>query len=140
MNKVLYGKLICLYNHLILKIYEEHEIEIKDSVLLLYNKNNLIGMLQRYMCYNDLYCEWELSYFVSILCKSFTYNLNCLYLKEGKEYNLINDLLGFIFRTISERFKFKEYYNKKQINELYDCIADSIKDCSDMTIEKNMLN
>ena len=97
-------------------------------------------MLQRYMCYNDLYCEWELSYFVSILCKSFTYNLNCLYLKEGKEYNLINDLLGFIFRTISERFKFKEYYNKKQINELYDCIADSIKDCSDMTIEKNMLN
>ena len=38
MNKVLYGKLICLCNHLILKIYEEHEIEIKDSVLLLYNK------------------------------------------------------------------------------------------------------
>ena len=94
-------------------------------------------MLQRYICYNDLYCEGELSNFISILYKAFTYNLNSLYLTEGNEYSFVNELIRFIFRTIGENFQIKEYYHKKQINELYDLIANSIQNCSDMTIEQN---
>ena len=60
-----------------------------------------------------------------------------LLLKEGNEFNYINNLIGFIFRTISERFRIKENFYKNQINEFYDLIAESIKDCSEMTLEKN---
>ena len=133
-------KIIVLYNHLVLQIYEENELETEDSFLLFQTKGNLIGMLQKYVCYNDFYCDGEISSFITSLCKAFTYNLNCLYLKEGNDYALVNNLINIIFREICEKFKFKDYSNKKQMNELYDLIAETIGDYCDITIGQNYAN
>ena len=133
-------KIIVLYNHLVLQIYEEDELETDDSFLLFQTKSNLIGMLQKYVCYIDFYCNGEISSFITILCKAFTYNLNCLYLKEGNDYALVNNLINVIFREIGEKFKFKDYSNKKKMNELYDSIAETINNFCDITVGQNYAN
>ena len=45
-------EIIVLFNHLFLNLYNENELEITDSFLMLYSKSNLIGMLERYNYYN----------------------------------------------------------------------------------------
>ena len=105
--------------------------------MYLCNQSHLIGLFQRFICYTDLYCEGEFANFISILKNTLTYDLKNMFLKEGNEFNYINNLIGFIFRAISERFRIKENFYKNQINEFYDLIAESIKDYSEMTLEKN---
>ena len=130
-------KIIVIYNKIVLDLYEEGEIEIKDSFIELFNKNNLIGLLQRYLCYNDLSCEGEITNFIKILCNSFTYKLNSLYLTEGNDHEIINELIRIIFKKIDEQFQFKKYLNKRQMNELYESIAYNIKNCCEITDEQN---
>ena len=130
-------KIIVIYNKIVLDLYEEGEIEIKDSFIELFNKNNLIGLLQRYLCYNDLSCEGEITNFINILCNSFTYKLNSLYLTEGNDHEIINELIRIIFKKIDEQFQFKKYLNKRQMNELYESIAYNIKNCCEITDEQN---
>ena len=130
-------KIIVIYNKIVLDLYDEGEIEIKDSFIELFNKSNLIGLLQRYLCYNDLSCEGEITNFIKILCNSFTYSLNSLYLTEGNDYEMINELIRIIFKKIDEIFQFKKYLNKRQMNELYESIAYNIKNCCEITNGQN---
>ena len=130
-------KIIVIYNHIVLDLYKEGEIEIQDSFIEIFTKSNLIGLLQRYLCYNDLCCEGEITNFIKILCNAFTFQLKSLYLTEGNDCEIINELIKIIFRKIDEQFQFKKYSNKRQMNELYESIAYNIKNCCEITDEQN---
>ena len=130
-------KIFFLYNYHVLNIYDENEIGEKDEFFLFYDKSNIIGLFQQYICYNDCCGQGEISNFISTLYKSLTCNMNSLYLLQGNEFIIVNDLIQLIFRTIAEQFQNKNYHEKRQINDLYDIIADSIKNCSELTSEKN---
>jgi len=131
-------KIIFMYNNYVLKIYDENEIQQKDDHFFqLYDAYNLIELFQKYICYNDCYSQGEIADFISILFKSLTCNMKKLYLNEGNEVVLINDLIKLIFETIAEKFQSKNYYERKQVNELYNLLADFIKDRSELSCEDN---
>ena len=105
-----------------------------QNYYLLFNINIRILII---ICFNDCYSQGEFTGFILILYNSLTCDMNQLYLSDGKEVVLINDLIKLLFETIAEKFQCKKYYERKQVNELYDLLADFIKNCSELSCEDN---
>lgn len=130
-------RIIYLYINLVLHGYEDD-----DSKIIYEDMNNLTiddlkNMVEQYMCYNDLFDEGEIVNFVNCLYSSFTNELIPIYLTQGFDKDLVNRLIKFVLKQISEKLTNKNYCNKKQINELYDCIAERIREFCDMSLNDN---
>lgn len=131
-------KILFIYTSKILKGYEESEISNEDIIKLNNNSlDELKAMFQQYMCFNDIYDQGELVYFMNTLYSAITENLNSIHLKEGPEKECVNDLINLILRDIIEQFNLKYYFNKKKINQIFDSISDRIKDFVELTVENN---
>ena len=105
------------------------------------SKNLLIQGLndsfQRYMCFNNLYDEGEISNFVYCLFKVITSNVKSLYLTKGPEYLLINGTIKYIFEEIIKSFTIANYFQKSKMNTMYDNIANIINILAEESFEEN---
>ena len=105
------------------------------------SKNLLIQGLndsfQRYMCFNNLYDEGEISNFVYCLFKVITSNVKSLYLAKGPEYLLINGTIKYIFEEIIKSFTIANYFQKSKMNIMYDNIANIINILAEESFEEN---
>lgn len=127
---------IILYYNKMINTYDEGKNgDSKQNFDLLYNE--LKDSLERYICFNELYDEGEIVHFVNCLYKTITKDVKLIYLKKGPEITIINNVIRYIFEQILENFSFKNYYQKSNINSLYDYIADIIKNLSEETFEEN---
>ena len=104
-------------------------------------KNLLIQGLndsfQRYMCFNNLYDEGEISNFVYCLFKVITSNVKSLYLTKGPEYLLINGTIKYILEEIIKSFTIANYFQKSKMNIMYDNIANIINILAEESFEEN---
>ena len=105
------------------------------------SKNLLIQGLndsfQRYMCFNNLYDEGEISNFVYCLFKVITSNVKSLYLTKGPEYLLINGTIKYILEEIIKSFTIANYFQKSKMNIMYDNIANIINILAEESFEEN---
>jgi hypothetical protein len=127
---------IILYYYKIINTYDGGKnSDLESNCNLLYDE--LKNSLERYVCFNELYDEGEITNFVNCLYKAITKDVKLIYLKQGPEISIINNAIKYIFEQIIENFAFKYYYKKSNINNLYDCIADIITNLSEETFEEN---
>ena len=130
-------RIIHLYINLVLHGYDDDDSKIIYEDMNDLTIDDLKNMVEQYMCYNDLFDQGEIVNFVNCLYSSFTNELISIYLTQGFDIELINNLIKFILKQISEKFTNKNYYYKKQMNELYDCIAERIREFCDMSLNDN---
>ena len=113
----------------------------EENTDVLQTKNLLIQGLndsfQRYMCFNNLYDEGEISNFVFCLFKVITSNVKSLYLAKGPEYLLINGTIKYIFEEIIKSFTIANYFQKSKMNTMYDNIANIINILAEESFEEN---
>ena len=113
----------------------------EENTDVLQTKNLLIQGLndsfQRYMCFNNLYDEGEISNFVYCLFKVITSNVKSLYLTKGPEYLLINGTIKYIFEEIIKSFTIANYFQKSKMNIMYDNIANIINILAEESFEEN---
>ena len=137
MRKSLFNILL-YYNKLVLHAYDNKENNYDFEP----NPNDLLykelkDSLERYMCFNDLFDEGEIVNFVNCLHKAITNDIKSIYLKKGPEIENINEIIKYIFEEILENFSSKSYYQKSNLNNLYDLIAYIIKNLSEASYEEN---
>ena len=113
----------------------------EENTDVLQTKNLLIQGLndsfQRYMCFNNLYDEGEISNLVYCLFKVITSNVKSLYLAKGPEYLLINGTIKYIFEEIIKSFTIANYFQKSKMNTMYDNIANIINILAEESFEEN---
>ena len=113
----------------------------EENTDVLQSKNLLIQGLndsyQRYMCFNNLYDEGEISNFVYCLFKVITSNVKSLYLAKGPEYLLINGTIKYILEEIIKSFTIANYFQKSKMNIMYDNIANIINILAEESFEEN---
>ena len=129
-------KIIFLYVYIILDGYDK-DLDIEDESLIDISSDNLKAMYQQYMCFNYLYYEGEIANFMDCLFSTLTEELNNIYLKEGPQIEYVNNLISFILKEISEQFTMKNYFHKKSMNELYESIAEIIREFNSIIVENN---
>ena len=129
-------KIIFLYVYIILDGYDK-DLDIEDESLIDISSDNLKAMYQQYMCFNYLYNEGEIASFMDCLFSALTEELNNIYLKEGPQIEYVNNLISFILKEISEQFTMKNYFHKKSMNELYESIAEIIREFNNIIVENN---
>ena len=106
------------------------------------NPNDLLytelkASFEKYICFNETYDEGEIVNFVNCLYKTITKDIKSIYLKEGPEISNINHLIKYIVEEIIVNFSSKYYYEKSNLNELYDLIFYSINTLAEDTSEEN---
>ena len=112
----------------------EKNTDVSQSNLLIQGLND---SFQRYMCFNNLYDEGEISNFVYCLFKVITSNVKSLYLTKGPEYLLINDTIKYIFEEMIKSFTIANYFQKSKMNTMYDNIANIINILAEESFEEN---
>ena len=116
--------------------YGNNNIE-QNELLNKINLDDLKILFKRYICFNDLFDQGEIVNFINCLNKSITGELTSIHLKEGPEKNLINNMINLIFKEMCSKFCYKDYFSRISLNELYDCIAETIRNFSDDSMENN---
>ena len=129
--------IILYYYQVVLSAYDERINGNYDQ-----GHNNLLyeelkNSLQRYLCFNQLYDEGEITYFVNCLYKTITSDIKSIYLKNGPEIAIINNIIKYIIEEILESFSVKDYYEKPNLNKLYDLIAEIISSLSEESMLDN---
>ena len=112
----------------------EKNTDVSQSNLLIQGLND---SFQRYMCFNNLYDEGEISNFVYCLFKVITSNVKSLYLTKGPEYLLINGTIKYILEEIIKSFTIANYFQKSKMNIMYDNIANIINILAEESFEEN---
>ena len=128
--------IILYYNKTVLHLYDEEtstKIGKNNDLLILELKESL----QRYICFNELYDQGEIVNFVNCLYNAITNEAKSIYLQQGNELEIINNVIKLIFDEILEDFSYKYYYEKSHLNRLYDLIADIINNSSVESMEEN---
>jgi len=145
--------IILYYNKIVLHIYDEEKNDNCEKNNCFEKNNNKCNngfsisnnllydeikkSFERYICFNELFDEGEIVNFVNCLYKAITNDIKSIYLKQGPEYRIINNTINIIFEEILESFYFKYYYQKSNINNLYNYIANAINILSEETLEEN---
>ena len=134
MRKSLFN-IILYYYKIILINCNEGKNSLPESDNLLYTE--LKNSLQRYICFNELFDEGEIVKFVNCLYKTITKDAKPIYLKQGPDISLINNIIKYIFEQILDNFELKNYYEKTNMNNLYDLISAIINNLSEETLDDN---
>ena len=74
---------------------------------------------------------------MNCLYNAITNEAKSIYLQQGNELEIINNVIKLIFDEILEDFSYKNYYEKSHLNRLYDLIADIVNNSSVESMEEN---
>lgn len=138
MRKSLFNILLYYYQVVLHSNDNEEEINydfIPNPNDILYTE--LKNSFERYICFNELFDEGEIVNFVNCLHKTITGDIKSIYLKQGPEISVINNIIKYIFEKILENFSSKFYHKKSNLNDLYELIAFTINNLSEGTYEEN---
>ena len=132
------SNILFYYDKIVLHVYDDEEnnydLEISPNDLLY---QDLKRSLERYMCFNELFDEGEIVNFANCLLKTISHDIKSIYLKKGPEIENINNIIKYIYREILDNFSTKNYYQKSNLNNLYDIIAYIINTFSEDSYEEN---
>ena len=134
-RKYLPSTLLCYFKAIL-------EDDINEEIIDLFKTKDLLikGLkesFQKYMCFNDLYDEGEISNFVYCLFRAITSNVKSLYLTKGPEYSTINGTIKYILGEIIKDFTIANYFQKSRMNTMYDDIANIINILAEESFEEN---
>lgn len=128
--------IILYYNKSVLNTYDESNNDnLGTSQNLLFDE--LKNTFERYICFNELYDDGEIVNFVNCLHSAITNEIKSIYLNQGPEISIINNIIKYILNEILENFAFKDYYTRSNLNKLYDLIAEIIKNLSEESLQDN---
>ena len=132
------SNILFYYDKIVLHVYDDEEnnydLEISPNDLLY---QDLKRSLERYMCFNELFDEGEIVNFANCLLKTISHDIKSIYLKKGPEIENINNIIKYIYREILDNFSSKNYYQKSNLNDLYDVIAYIVNTFSEDSYEEN---
>ena len=100
-------------------------------------EQELKNSIQGYMCFNDLFDEGEITNFFTCLFKAITSNAKSLYLEKGPDFLIVNDTIKYIFEEIFQSSLLVNYFQKSNMNNLYDTIANIINILAEESFEEN---
>ena len=102
------------------------------------SKEELKYLFNNYSFYNDTYNKGDIFELISNIFKAITKNLNSLYLREGKDYDCVNELIISLLDILIRNLWEKTNYNN--IDDIIDSIFDLMAKFKEIYHDANYAN